>query len=146
MLSNTAEYAMRAVLVLARAHGSGPVRADEVADATGAPRNYMAKTLHMLARAGVVAGTRGPHGGFTLLVHPAQLTLARVIDLFDEPHVHHRCLLGTGPCDPARPCGAHHRWSGILHARRAPLTDTTFADLLGAAGAGRPATPGEAAA
>jgi DNA-binding IscR family transcriptional regulator len=36
MLSNTADYALRTMLVLARAYGRRPMRADEIADATGA--------------------------------------------------------------------------------------------------------------
>lgn len=131
MLSATSDYALRAVLVLARAYGRRAVRADEIADATAAPRNYLAKTLNALAKAGVVTSARGPQGGFALAVAPDALTLARVIDCFDEPRPHTRCLLGTVPCDPAHPCAAHHCWTGIMAARRAPLASTTVADLLG---------------
>lgn len=130
MLSNTADYALRAILLLARHHGGRPVRADEIADAIGAPRNYLAKTLNALARAGLVTSARGPTGGFTLAAAPAALTLAEVIDLFDEPRPRPRCMLGSAPCDPARPCAAHHRWTAITAARRAPLATTTIADLL----------------
>jgi Rrf2 family transcriptional regulator, iron-sulfur cluster assembly transcription factor len=74
-------------------------------------------------------------GGFTLAVPPDALTIARVIDCFDEPRAHTRCLLGTGPCDAARACVAHHRWAAIAAARRTPLTTTTIADLLTSASA-----------
>ena len=131
MLSNTADYALRAMLVLARAHGRRPVRADEIADATGAPRNYLAKTLNALAKAGLVVSARGPLGGFTLAAAPAAVTVAQVVDCFDEPRPHTRCLLGTGPCDAAHACAAHRRWTSVLAARRAPLATTTLADLLG---------------
>ncbi|MFL5581933.1 MAG: RrF2 family transcriptional regulator [Gemmatimonadaceae bacterium] len=131
MLSSTSDYALRALLVLARRRGLGPVRADEVADATGAPRNYMAKTLNALAKAGIVSSLRGPAGGFTLVAEPAALPIARVVDLFETPRAHPRCLLGAGPCDPTRPCAAHQRWTRVAEARRAPLAMTTIADLLG---------------
>jgi Rrf2 family protein len=130
MLSATADHALRAVLVLARDGGRGMMRADEIADAIGAPRNYMAKTLGALAKAGLVTSARGPLGGFALAVAPETLTLARVIDLFDEPRRQTRCMLGNAPCDPNHPCAAHHRWLGVLEARRAPLAGTTVADLL----------------
>jgi Rrf2 family protein len=131
MLSTTSDYALRAILVLARRHGGRPVRADEIADATGAPRNYLAKTLNALAKAGVVTSARGPLGGFALAVEPEALTLARVVDCFDEPQPRTRCMLGTGPCDPDHPCAAHHGWTAITAARREPLAKTTIADLLG---------------
>ena len=131
MLSHTADYALRAILVLAREGGRRPLPAEAIAEATGAPRNYLAKTLNALAKAGLVASTRGPQGGFRLAVAPETLTLAGVIDLFDEPSPHERCLLGARPCDPAHPCAAHQRWTAITAARRAPLATTTVADLLG---------------
>jgi Rrf2 family protein len=130
MLSATADHALRAVLVLARDGGRRMMRADEIADAIGAPRNYMAKTLGALAKAGIVTSARGPLGGFALAVAPEALTLARVIDLFDEPRRQTRCMLGNAPCDPTRPCAAHNRWIEVLEARRAPLASTTVADLL----------------
>ena len=130
MLSATADSALRAVLILARAHGGAPVPAHEIARVTGAPANYLAKTLNALAKAGVVTSARGPQGGFTLAVAPDALTLAAVVDCFDGPRPSPRCLLGTGPCDPTRPCAAHHRWTAVVTARRAPLATTTFADLL----------------
>lgn len=135
MLSNTADYAIRAILVLARHYGGRPVHAEEIAAATGAPRNYLAKTLNALAKAHVVRSTRGPQGGFCLATDPSELTLARIIDLFEEPRPHTRCLLGDAACDPRCPCAAHHRWTAVMNARRVPLTSTTFADLLTGAAA-----------
>jgi Rrf2 family transcriptional regulator, iron-sulfur cluster assembly transcription factor len=136
MLSATADHAIRAVLVLARAHRF--MRADEIADATGAPHNYMAKTLNALAKTGLVTSARGPAGGFTLAVAPSAIPIARIIDLFDVPRVETRCMLGNVPCDPANPCAAHECWTRVMRARREPLLTTTVADLL--AGATLPTT------
>lgn len=130
MLSATSDYALRAILLLARAHGTQPIRADEIADEIGAPRNYLAKMLNALAKGGLVTSARGPLGGFSLAIAPAALSLAAVVDLFDEPRPHERCMLGSKPCDPTHPCSAHARWTALRAARRAPLATTTFADLL----------------
>lgn len=131
MLSATSDHAIRAILVLARSYGKHPVCADEIASATGAPRNYLSKTLNALTKAGLVTSARGPQGGFTLAVAPDRLTLVQIVDCFDEPRPQSRCMLGNAPCDPRRPCAAHFRWTEITHARRAPLSATTIADLLG---------------
>jgi DNA-binding IscR family transcriptional regulator len=37
MLSSTSDYALRAILVLARHHGGGSLRADEITDARREP-------------------------------------------------------------------------------------------------------------
>ena len=131
MLSSTSDYALRAVLYLARQDEHKVRRADEIADATAAPRNYMAKTLNLLAKAGIVSSARGPQGGFALAAEPDRLTIAHIVDCFDETRPHTRCLLGTGACDPQQPCEAHRRWTAILSARRAALAGTTIAQLLG---------------
>ena len=130
MLSSTSDYALRAILVLAQAQQRRPMRADEIARATGSPANYLAKTLNALAKAGLVSSARGPQGGFTLVVPPEQLSLARIVDCFDEVRPSTRCLLGNRPCDTLHPCRAHDRWTAVQRARRAPLAETTVADLL----------------
>ena len=130
MLSSTSDYALRAILVLAQANHGRPMRADEVARATGSPANYLAKTLNALAKAGLVSSARGPQGGFTLAVPAEDLSLARIVDCFDDARPSTRCLLGNCPCDGRHPCLAHHRWTAVQEARRAPLADTTVADLL----------------
>src|SRR5689334_7426296 len=130
MLSSTSDYALRAILVLAQASDGRPLRAEQIARATGSPANYLAKTLNALAKAGLVTSTRGPFGGFVLAVPAAELTLAHIIDCFDEPRPQTRCLLGSAPCDPRHPCAAHERWTAVKAARRAALADTTVADLV----------------
>lgn len=130
MLSQTAEYALRATLYLARCGDRRPVTAEAIATALGAPANYMSKTLHALAKAGIVEGVRGPNGGFRLVPSPSALTVARVVEIFDEPSERTTCLLGGGGCDPENPCDAHFRWMGMQRAMHAPLSSTTLADLV----------------
>jgi Rrf2 family transcriptional regulator, iron-sulfur cluster assembly transcription factor len=131
MLSQTAEYAVRAALYLAGAGDTGrPVPAEAIATALGAPVNYMSKTLHQLARAGLVEGLRGPTGGFRLAVPAAELTVGQIVETFDTPAAKPMCLLGDRPCDERRPCDAHHRWTEMTQAMQAPLDETTIADLL----------------
>ncbi len=133
MLSSTSDYALRAILALAQTDTGRPMRADEIARVTGAPANYLAKTLNALGKAGIVTSARGPRGGFTL-AHPAdELTLARIVDCFDEARPATQCLLGTRACDARHPCRAHERWTAVQQSRRAALADTTVADLLAAA-------------
>ena len=130
MLSVTADHALRAILALAREEGQHPVRASVIADAIGAPRNYLAKTLNLLAKAGVIASLRGPTGGFALAVSPESITVADIVALFDTPRPTTRCLLGNAQCDPRHACAAHERWTALMNTRRDSLATTTIADLL----------------
>ena len=130
MLTQTADYALRAVLLLAREGGSAPMHANDIADAIGAPRNYLSKTMHALAKAGIVRSARGPQGGFTLAVAPAALTVARISDVFDEPRVQAMCLLGRRACDAKHPCAAHGRWHAMMRSARDTLDHTSVDQLL----------------
>lgn len=129
VLSKTADYALRALLVLARS--GRPVTAEEIAGLTGAPANYLGKTLGTMARAGLVRAARGRTGGFSLATTADAITVARIAQVFSEPRAHRQCLLGTGRCNAADPCAAHHRWKLLMAAVSEPLEATTIADLLG---------------
>lgn len=131
MLSQTAEHALRAVLYLARQEGEDPVPAARVASALGAPSNYLGKTLHALARAGIVEGVRGPAGGYRLRIDPAGLSLHALIGAVDEePSARAVCLLGDRPCNEREPCRAHRAWTDVRSAHAGLLRGTTVADLL----------------
>jgi len=138
-LNGTSQYAIRAVLYVAGRDQPGPVRVDEIAAALHCPRNYLSKTLHALAHAGVLQSTRGPKGGFRLAEPAERLPLARVIAPF-EPATARRCLVGRPDCGGAHPCLAHHRWEGVAGAVTDFFEQTTVADLLSGSSGG-PAVP-----
>ena len=151
LLPQTAEYALRATLRIAERQRAAPdawVRVADIAAAVDVPRNYLSKTLHQLARAGVLVSARGPAGGFRLAVPADELTLARVAGVFpashgashgaspDEPHAAPgaRCLLGTGPCGVDPTCPVHARWKPVAARMTAFFGTTTIGDVLGDAG------------
>jgi Rrf2 family iron-sulfur cluster assembly transcriptional regulator len=132
VLSQTAEYALRAVLHLA-AHEAdqpgAPLAVGDIAHALGVPRNYLSKTLHQLARAGVVASTVGPGGGFRLGVPAEALPLEAVVAPFSNA-LERECLLGRTRCSDAAPCVAHHRWKSVADRIQDFFAGTTVADVL----------------
>jgi Rrf2 family iron-sulfur cluster assembly transcriptional regulator len=130
-ISGTTQYAIRAVLFVAEHGADEPVRVDSIAAALQVPRNYLSKTLHALARAGVLKSGRGPRGGFQLAFPPAQLSLARVAEPFDDLAAR-RCLLGRTNCGWKNPCSVHPRWEAVSNQLQSFFRETTIADLLGA--------------
>ena len=130
MLSDTAEYALRAALYLAEREGDGPVRVSDIAARTRVPRNYLSKTLHVLAREGVLRSLRGPHGGFTLARPAAETMVLDVIAPFDDVGGRRRCVLGRSACSDARPCAAHERWRPVADRIRDFFGGTSLASLL----------------
>ena len=131
MLSQTAEYALRAVLYVAEHAAGRPVRVAEMADALRIPRNYLSKILHQLARTGVLVSLRGKSGGFQLGVPADRLALSAVVTPFDRIEERRRCLLGRPQCSDRTACAAHVRWKDVAAAVADFFRDTTVADLLG---------------
>lgn len=131
LLSQTALHAIRAALFFARQDAERWVSAAEVADGLGAPQNYLGKTLHALARNGILEARRGRNGGYRLATEPRLLTLAALVEGVDELQPPRRCLLWPAQCSERTPCSAHARWSDITRRAWAPLQHTTIAQLLG---------------
>lgn len=130
MLTRTAEYAVRAVVLLARHYGERPVSADEIASRLGAPRNYLSKTLNALTHRGILTSARGPGGGYALAIAPNALSVAAIADVFaDAKPGGARCLLDDSLCDPTHPCSAHQRWTEIALNAREPLLRTAIGEL-----------------
>lgn len=130
MLSGTAEYALRAVVFLAREGSDAPVRADDLAAAVEVPRNYLSKILHELTRARILRSTRGKNGGFQLARPPERLTLLEVAALFDRIEGRRRCLLGRPECSDVNPCPVHHRWRATSEQISRFFRETTIADVI----------------
>ncbi|MCC6772119.1 MAG: Rrf2 family transcriptional regulator [Gemmatimonadaceae bacterium] len=129
-LNSTTQYALRAVLYVAEHGGAGPVRVDAIAADLHVPRNYLSKTMHALARAGILKSERGPRGGFQLARPARQISLGEVAAPF-ESMTERRCLFGRATCGWKNPCSAHPRWEAVAAAQRAFFCETTVADLLG---------------
>lgn len=130
MLSQTAEYALRAALQLAQQPQGEPLRAAELASRLRLPANYLSKTLHGLARAGVLRSARGKGGGFQLARGASRIRLAEVIEPFDQLDGPRECLLGRPECSDRAPCSAHWRWQAARQEAVRFYRATSLADLL----------------
>lgn len=141
ILSNTGEYALRAVIYLAEREGDGPVRVEDVATALGVPRNYLSKILHTLVKRGLLSSLRGPKGGFQLAIASEAVSLFEVVAAFDDIDARRACLLGRHACAEGDLCLVHERWAGAATEVTEFFRDTMVGDVVGAR-PGRPAVGG----
>ncbi|MEZ5980587.1 MAG: Rrf2 family transcriptional regulator, partial [Planctomycetota bacterium] len=81
-VSQTAEYALRAVVWLAQNPGE-PQTTQQLSEATQVSATYLPKVFQHLIRAGIIAGQRGVGGGYTLVADPEKLTLLDVVECVD---------------------------------------------------------------
>jgi Rrf2 family transcriptional regulator, iron-sulfur cluster assembly transcription factor len=130
MLSQTSEHAIRAILYLAQQPKETRVPAEAIARALEAPANYLAKTLNVLAKQGILGSARGPAGGYWLEEGAEEIALGSIIRFFDGPQ-RRVCILGDQPCNDVEPCELHFRWRSIASDEVA-LETTTIGEFLGA--------------
>lgn len=130
VLSQTAEYALRAVLYMAEHGDDEPYPVTALAEALRIPQNYLSKTMHILARQGVLTSARGKRGGFRLARPAGEIPLLEVIRPFDQLEARRQCLLGRPTCSDATPCAAHARWKSLADTTTAFFRDTTLADIV----------------
>lgn len=78
MLSQTADYALRAAAAIATQHPTAPTH-DQLAAATNIPPQYLYKVLQILARAGILRAARGRNGGYALARPPYTITWLDVL-------------------------------------------------------------------
>ena len=130
MLSQTAAYALNAVLYLAEHDDGTPVNTAVMAQALGIPQNYLSKTLHALARGGILTSVRGPAGGFRLAREPRRVSLLEIVGPFDPIGAQRRCLLGRPQCTDRNACAAHEAWKHTADLIARFFRSTTVADLI----------------
>ena len=86
-LSVRGEYAMRALLVLARDYqeDDSVVRIQEISRRQNIPKRFLEQILNDLKSAGVVESKRGVAGGYRLRRPPERITLAEVVRHIEGP-------------------------------------------------------------
>lgn len=73
MISQTAEYALRAIVYLAMNPDSA-FTTQQISATTKVPAAYLSKVLQSLAKAGLVKSQRGLGGGFVLTKSPENIS------------------------------------------------------------------------
>jgi len=78
-LSKKLLFAIEAVVDVAYHAGSRPVRSTDISDRQGIPRRYLEQVLQELVHEGILAGQRGPRGGYRLARDGSAITLGEII-------------------------------------------------------------------
>lgn len=130
MLSQTAEYALRAVVCLGARPGQ-PLSAQAIAATSQVPAPYLAKVLKDLAKAGLLRSQRGRDGGFALARPAAEMSVLAVVNAIDPLKRIHVCPLGR-PEHSGQLCPLHARLDEAAAFLEASFASWTIADLVSA--------------
>ncbi|MAG58591.1 MAG: hypothetical protein CMJ83_20065 [Planctomycetes bacterium] len=99
------EYAIRAALFLARQKADTPVMLAAVAEAIGAPANYLSNILQALARFQIVQSHRGARRGYTLARPRSEIDLLQITEALEGPLAVNCCSTSQeGACPMSEGC------------------------------------------
>ena len=134
-VSRRTDYATRAVLALTL-EGGGPLKLDELARRTAVPQSVLEQVMPAMRTAGIVRSERGPSGGYRLNKKPEEITLERIVRLFQGQLAPIGCATrhNPEPCPMTIGCTLREVWEEIRDATIRLLGQATFADLAKRAG------------
>lgn len=116
--------------------------AAELAGDLGLGQPVVSKILKLLAQHGLVASTRGAHGGYRLERDASAINVAEIIDALEEqPFGLTECTALPGVCSVEGACHIRSHWQRINHIVRRTLESVTVADMLEGEGRGAPPDP-----
>ena len=128
MFSQTVEYALRAIVHLARQPDILQTTA-QIAKATQVPAPYLSKVLQTLARDGLVTVKRGVSGGFLLGKPPEKLSIYEVVQCVDPIRRIHTCPLELSS-HRKRLCSLHKKMDDAMESIETVFRQTTLSELM----------------
>jgi Rrf2 family protein len=127
MLSQTAEYALRAIVSLA-GQPDRSLAGHQLAVRARVPAGYLSKVMQSLVRAGLVDAQRGKNGGFTLASPSDRISILDVINAVDPLRRIRQCPLGLKGHEQL--CPLHRRLDEALEHVERVFAETKISDLL----------------
>jgi Rrf2 family transcriptional regulator, nitric oxide-sensitive transcriptional repressor len=128
MLSQTVEYALRAVVCVA-AESPQACTTQQIAKITRVPKAYLSKVLQALVRAGILHSQRGLGGGITLKKSPDELSILEVVNAVEPIQRIRVCPLGL-TAHGVRLCPLHRRLDNALASMEKAFGETTLTEVL----------------
>ena len=132
-ITRQADYAVRAVLHLAKAGNSERSATSAIAKEQSIPPSFLAKIISQLSIAGLLHTSRGARGGVTLAREPRDITLLEVVEAIDGPIQLNECVGDNGICTFDDHCPIKPVWCDAQDELVKRLRSTNFEQLLAGA-------------
>jgi Rrf2 family protein len=128
-LTRRADYAVRAMLDLARQTGTERRSVREIAAAMDIPVRFLPQVMGDLVRAGLVDAQTGRSGGYRLRRPATSISVLDVVEAIEGDSRRQTCVLRGGPCGLDGTCDVHAVFAAAQDGLLAPLAGTTLAEL-----------------
>ena len=129
MFSQTAEYALRAMVWLAEHQVDEPLGNVAIAEATKVPQTYLAKVMQALVKAELVTSRRGVGGGFVLNRSADEISVLDVVNSVDPIERFDDCPLKLAG-HRRRRCSMHAQMNAAIAEVEKVLSASTVQMLI----------------
>jgi Rrf2 family cysteine metabolism transcriptional repressor len=137
IFTTKAEYGVRLLIQLGLQGGDQPVSLKAVAEAEHLPLAYLERIAALLKKAGLVAATRGAHGGYVLARPSEEITMDAVVLALEGAIAPMDCFFddrdGRVLCShatDAQACATKLLWTRVQMGVIRSLQGTTLAELV----------------
>jgi Rrf2 family protein len=126
------QYALRAILELAKHKGKGPKKISQIAAAQAIPLRFLEVILSQLKGSGLVESKRGFYGGYFLTRSPECISVGDVLRYMDKPLSSDYCAacVSKTNCPFSGKCAFAPMWKQVNDAIAKIYDQTTIQDLL----------------
>lgn len=128
-ITRQADYALRAVLYLARSDPQARVSTAEIAREERIPATFLAKIVSQLSAIGVLQAMRGARGGVRLARPANEITLLEIVEAIDGPITLNECVITPEACSLTETCPLRPVWCEAHALLVDKLRQTTFDQL-----------------
>ena len=129
-ITRQADYALRAMLYLARLGPNQRASTRDIAEFQKIPPSFLAKIISQLSIARLIHTARGARGGVTLAREPEQISVLDVVEAIDGPITLNDCTSDPSICSFGDSCPIHDVWCETQAELVHRLKNSTFDQLL----------------
>jgi Rrf2 family protein len=128
-LSTKTRYGTRILVELAQNRDQGVLQVSKIASSTKIPVKYLEQLLRALKQAGLVKTVRGSRGGHILAENPEEISLGKVVRMFEGQTDLVECVSYPENCDMAPECLVRRVWHEATSVLYKKLDGISIADL-----------------
>ena len=129
-ITRQADYALRAMIYLAKLDPNQRAATSQIADVQRIPPSFLAKIISQLSIAGLIHTSRGARGGVSLARIPEEISILEVVEAIDGPISLNECTAPAGVCQFGEDCPMKPIWCDTQKELVEKLRSTTFAEVL----------------